>query len=285
MTETAQLEGGSSGPRVSRRHVTGSESARGLLFTVLGEFVLPGGETAWTSAFIDVLGRLGIEEKTSRQALIRTAADGWLESERVGRRTRWRLTASAERLLSDGTERIYSFRPSVSDWDGHWLVIHVRAPETERAARHHLRTRLAWAGCGDPTPGVWISPHISRQPEVERVISDAGLDADAQIFVARHTAGAVQAMVRDAWDLDRLDSEYRQFLADFADALAVDPLRRTVELVHGWRRFPWVDPALPEELLPRRWSGDKAAHVFAHRHAQWASDARTEWSLLNELET
>ena len=49
-------------PTMSRRHAAGAESARGLLFTVLGEFVLPAGGSAWTSAFIDVLGRLGVEE-------------------------------------------------------------------------------------------------------------------------------------------------------------------------------------------------------------------------------
>src|SRR5947209_18407635 len=74
-------------PTLSRRHEAGAESARGLLFTVLGELVLPNGGSAWTSAFIDVLGRLGVEEKASRQALMRTAGDGWLVSERVGRRT------------------------------------------------------------------------------------------------------------------------------------------------------------------------------------------------------
>lgn len=55
--------------------------------TCRGEFVLPGEGSAWTSAFIGVLSRLGVEEKASRQALMRTAADGWLASERVGRRT------------------------------------------------------------------------------------------------------------------------------------------------------------------------------------------------------
>ena len=58
----------------SRRHAAGAASARGLLLTVLGEFVLPAGGSAWTSAFIDVLGRLGVEEKAARQALMRTAA-------------------------------------------------------------------------------------------------------------------------------------------------------------------------------------------------------------------
>jgi phenylacetic acid degradation operon negative regulatory protein len=50
---------------VSRRHAAGAESTRALLLTVLGEFVLPSGGSALTSAFIDVLGRLGIEEKAS----------------------------------------------------------------------------------------------------------------------------------------------------------------------------------------------------------------------------
>jgi hypothetical protein len=62
---------------------------------LLGEFVLPGGGTAWTSAVLASFARLGIEEKTTRQALMRTAASGWLGPEKVGRRTRWRLTASA----------------------------------------------------------------------------------------------------------------------------------------------------------------------------------------------
>src|SRR6266581_4339250 len=82
-------------PVLSRRHAAGAPSARGLLFTLLGEFVLPGDGTAWTSAVLAVLARLGIEEKATRQALMRTAAAGWLAAEKEGRRTRWRLTGSA----------------------------------------------------------------------------------------------------------------------------------------------------------------------------------------------
>src|SRR5690348_11888766 len=115
-----------SAPSMSRRHAAGAESARGLLLTVLGEFVLPGGGTAWTSAFIDVLGRLGIEEKATRQALMRTAADGWLHSERIGRRTQWRLSESAERLLVDGAQRIYGFTAASAEWDGRWLLVLAR---------------------------------------------------------------------------------------------------------------------------------------------------------------
>src|SRR5437868_11298310 len=115
-------------PTLRRRHAAGADSARSVLFTVLGELVLRTGGEAWTSAFIDVLGRLGVEEKASRQALMRTAADGWLVSERVGRRTHWRLTPNAEALLTEGAERIYGFTASRAEWDGRWLMVLARVP-------------------------------------------------------------------------------------------------------------------------------------------------------------
>ncbi len=51
--------------QLTRRQTAGSATARGLLFTVLGEFVLPGGGSAWTSAFIEILGRLGSRRRPS----------------------------------------------------------------------------------------------------------------------------------------------------------------------------------------------------------------------------
>src|SRR5258708_2245701 len=146
-------------PALSRRHAAGAASARGLLFTVLGEFVLPTGGSAWTSAFIEVFGRLGVEEKAIRQALARTAADGWIRPERHGRRTRWLLTPDGDRLLTEGTERIYAFAGPQRDRDGSWLLVLARVPESDRPARHLLRTRLGWAGLGSPASRVWIHTH------------------------------------------------------------------------------------------------------------------------------
>src|ERR1700712_1208479 len=119
------------GLTLSRRHAAGSPSARGLLFTVLGEFVLPNGGTAWTSALIDAIARLGVEEKNVRQALMRTAGDGWLSPGGVGRRTRWRLTTAAEEMLTSGTSRIYGFGGTAPEWDGQWLLALARVPETD----------------------------------------------------------------------------------------------------------------------------------------------------------
>jgi phenylacetic acid degradation operon negative regulatory protein len=268
-------------PALSRRHAAGAESARGLLFTVLGEFVLPGGGSAWTSTIIDVLGRLDVEEKASRQALMRTASDGWLRSERIGRRTRWWLTDAGEIMLTEGSARIYGFSGEVDDWDGRWLLVLARVPETERPARHRLRTRLAWAGLGTPSPGVWLSTHADRLPEAERALADAGVLDDAQIFFATYATGQLDRMVRQAWDLTAIESDYQQFIDEFSTDVGEDALGRLIELVHAWRRFPWTDPALPSQLLPTPWSGASAAELFARRREEWGPSAREQWRLLD----
>jgi phenylacetic acid degradation operon negative regulatory protein len=53
-----------------------------------------------------------------------------------------------------------------------------------------------------------------------------------------------------------------------------------VRLVQEWRRFPLLDPGLPRELLPPRWSGHRAAEVFRERHAAWAPRAQLAWAEL-----
>jgi phenylacetic acid degradation operon negative regulatory protein len=269
------------GPALWRRHEAGAASARGLLFTVLGEFVLPTGGSAWTSAFIAAFDRLGMEEKAIRQALARTAADGWIRPERSGRRTRWWLTPDGDRLLTDGTERIYAFASSQRDWDGSWLLVLARVPESDRAARHRLRTRLSWAGLGSPAPGVWITTHTERVAEVEHVLRQAG-SADSQIFVAEHSGGELATLVAQAWDVPAIEKQYEEFCTEFAAPVAQDPLARLIDLVHAWRRFPSIDPGLPARLLPPNWSGARAAKLFAARHAGWAADARMQWIHLNE---
>jgi phenylacetic acid degradation operon negative regulatory protein len=269
------------GPTLSRRHAAGAVSARGLLFTVLGEFVLPTGGSAWTSAFIETFAALGVEEKAIRQALARTAADGWIRPERHGRRTRWWLTPDGDRLLTEGTQRIYAFAGSQRDWDGSWLLVLARVPENDRAARHVLRTRLSWAGLGSPATGVWITTHADRRDEIEQVLRQAGV-ADGQIFTAGHLGGDLSALVAQAWDLPEIEQRYEAFLAEFASATTADPLTRVTELVHAWRRFPSIDPGLPARLLPSQWSGAKAAKLFAARHAKWSADAVMQWIRLNK---
>jgi phenylacetic acid degradation operon negative regulatory protein len=107
---------------------------------------------------------------------------------------------------------------------------------------------------------------------------------DAHVFLATRTElGDVRDMVTQAWDLTAVEDRYEKFIGDFADREPQDVLTRQLELVHAWRRFPLVDPALPRELLPARWSGLAAARLFADLHEHWSGRARREWTNLNAI--
>jgi phenylacetic acid degradation operon negative regulatory protein len=49
------------------------------------------------------------------------------------------------------------------------------------------------------------------------------------------------------------------------------------QLLHAWRRFPLIGPALPGEPLPALWSDVRAAKLFQQLHAKWNVDAEAEW--------
>lgn len=273
-------------PVLTRRQGVGSASARSLLLTVLGEFVLPAdhGVPAWTSAFIQTLALVDVEEKSARQALARTAADGWIVSVRDGRRAAWQLTMAGRRLLTEGATRIYGFHGVAREWDGRWLLVLVSVPETDRHRRHLLRSRLGWVGLGSPSPGLWVSPYPDRQEEVRRVLADAGVEETASSFVARDgEIGDPLRMTRQAWDVTSLERRYDQFRAAFARLAprsAEATLRAQIQLVHEWRRFPLLDPALPATLLPPDWSGVRAGALFHRRHRQWSAAAGAHWRKL-----
>ena len=271
-------------PSFTRRQQTGARSARSLLLTVLGEYVRPSGVPVWTSTLLRVAAGLDVEEKAARQALNRTAADGWIVAERVGRRVRWALTAHGTILLTEGAERIYSFGRDRESWDGRWLVLLVSVPESQRDLRHRLRNGLTWAGLGSPAPGVWVSPHSSREAEAKQVVEELGLDSVAVSFCGPFAGvGSERSMVEQAWHTGELAEAYEDFLSRFAGLRPDSPdevLFAQIRLVDAWRRFPRLDPQLPSELLPPHWIGLRAANVFDDLHRQWNAAAQARWAEL-----
>jgi phenylacetic acid degradation operon negative regulatory protein len=266
-----------------RRRSVGAPAARSLLLTILGEYVLPRGEAVWQETLVRSLVSVGYSEHAARQALARSVRGGWLESSRVGRRSRVTLSGRTADLLASGAARIYSFG-SASTWDGRWLVLVLRVPEERREVRHQVRTRLAWAGLGSMGGGVWLTPHVSREGEVLAAIREAPAALATSFVASLGSLGRAADVVAAAWDLDGVRSQYEAFLADFAAVRPSSPeacFRLQALLVHAWRRFPFLDPDLPAELLPAGWPRRRAHELFARRHAQWA-DAAGGW--FEELE-
>jgi phenylacetic acid degradation operon negative regulatory protein len=260
-------------------------SAKALLLTILGELVLPHGGAVWTSTVVRSLALLDVEERNARQAVARLADQGTVRSERQGRLARWHLTAAGRRLLVDGTKRIYELGTGEGNWDGRWLVVLCSVPEDQRAKRHQLRTQLGFAGFGFVTPGVAVSPHVDREAAANAVLADLGLLPGAMVFRAE-TGELVEAddLLARAWDLDALAAAYTEFVALFEQRRAGTDeaaFSATVDLVHEWRRFPFIDPGIPARLLPSGWPGTTARQLFLARHAEWSPGA-VRWYLAAE---
>ena len=268
-------------PRV-RSLNQGVPSARSLLLTVLGEWVLPSGGEAWTSALIDAMAAMGVEAKTTRQAVARSAGSGLLVARRMGRRTRWGLTADATRLLTVGTERIYSFGCASPHWDGRWLLLITSVPEASRHLRYRVRTRLGWAGFAPIGPGDWLSPWVDREPEALAVLSELDLAGATRSFVGElGSIGDAATMVAEAWGLEQVEKEYEAFIEVHRSEGPTTPaeaFRAVTLLVHEWRHFPSADPGLPAELLPTGWNGRAAAQLFHTLHDRWAPEATAWWA-------
>jgi len=265
-----------------RRRSVGSPATRSLLLTVLGEYVLPRSGEVWQETLVAALCSLGYSEQAARQALSRSTRDGWLQTERRGRRSRLSLTDSSRELLATGAARIYSFgRPW--EWDGRWLIVILRVPEHRRAVRHQLRSRLAWAGLGSLGGGVWLTPHVERETELTAAIREEP-DAEARSFVAELGAmGDPQELIADAWDLGSVREQYQAFIDDFVRLRPSTPeacFRQQTLLVHAWRRFPFLDPDLPAGVLPPDWPRDRAHALFVERHQRWEAAARAHFEHL-----
>jgi phenylacetic acid degradation operon negative regulatory protein len=264
-------------------------SARALLLTVLGEFAFPDNDEVWTTALVRVLGGLGVDVHAARQAIARTADAGWIESERSGRAVRWRMTAEGRAVVEEGLARAATFLQRQPAWDGNWLVLLVSVPQRERMMRKRLYGGLTWLGMGNPTPGVWLTPHAGAVDELRSLIDHFGLTESALAFVGRAQNVGMNdtQIVRRAWNLSDLTEQYRTVLAHYRTyhpSTGDDVMLSYLRLCNLLQRFMRLDPQLPEELVPN-WLGHEAAELFRTRREQWSAAARERWhDLMREAE-
>jgi phenylacetic acid degradation operon negative regulatory protein len=256
-----------------------------VLLTLLGEYVLGAPDGVWQETLIAALNTMGYKTLAARQALVRSVNGGWLRTERHGRRSRVYLTEATAEMLRTGAERIYSFgRPK--EWQGRWLLVVLRVPEERREVRHLVRSQLAWAGFGSLGNGLWITPHVEREAELQAM---TGGSSAAELLSFRAELGAIgepQRVVADAWDLDGVATGYRQFITRFGRLRPKTPeavFRAQTEVVHAWRKFPFLDPDLPEQILPAGWPRSKAYQVFEGQHSAWHGPAQEYFRSLEEL--
>lgn len=241
-----------------------------LLLTILGDYWYGRTEHLPSAALVDLLGEFNVSAVGARAALSRLARRGLLEPAKSGRRTSYRLTTRASRVLTEGHRRILEFGTQQADWDGNWTVAAFSVPEEQRDLRHALRARLRWLGLASLYDGVWVSPHRVAD-EVVGVLDELGISA-ATVFSARFVPGGPRGgdPVK-AWDLDGLRVSYDKLIADYRPLLdrarsgqvgAAEALVARTALMDFWSNLPNLDPELPRELLQTSWPRDEARSLF-----------------------
>jgi DNA-binding transcriptional ArsR family regulator len=128
-----------------------------LVFSLFGGYVLSRGVDIWTGSLIRALAPLGLSDRTVRTTISRMKHMGYLEGQRVGRHSFYRLTDSGLREVHGA--RDLAFGPLGAPWDGRWVLLTYSIPEDQRELRDSLRESLKAIGFGCLVPGVWISPH------------------------------------------------------------------------------------------------------------------------------
>lgn len=262
-------------------------AARSLLLTVLGEYVLPLDATVWQETIVGALTALDYAPLTARQAVARSVRDGWLETERAGRRARLSLSSATKELLATGASRIYGFGEA-DGWDGRWLIVILRVPEKSRAVRHQLRSSLAWAGLGSIGGGIWLTPHAAREPEVAAMLAAEPSAGALSLKAEFGDIGDPHSIVEAAWDLDEVRRHYESFIERFSGSRAQTPeaaFRELTLMIHAWRKFPFLDPDLPASLLPRDWPRHRAHALFTDRHERWHAAATDYFLALEAMVT
>ncbi len=255
---------------------------RALIVTIYGLYAREVGGWLSVSSLIRLMGGLGVDEPAVRSSISRLKRRGILEAQRVDGVAGYALSEHAREILAEGDRRIFE-RPRADARDG-WVMAVFSVPETERQRRHTLRSRLSWLGFGTVAAGVWIAPaHLEE--ETRDVLERYDLAPYVRLFRADFLGfGDLREQVRTWWDLEGLEKLYDEFATAQAPVLERWRRRRVaddgaafadyVRTLTLWRRLPFLDPGLDQELLPRPWQGVRAADTFVAIQERLSDAAR-----------
>ena len=258
---------------------------RSAMLTLYGDYLLSRGGEIGIGSLITILGNFGLSPQAIRSSVSRMCRAGLLKVRHAGRKSYYSLTKNGHNLLTKGAQRIF-YRKN-TDWDGTWNLVVYSIPERRRQARDRLRVELMWMGYGPLSTATWISPH-DLSKEVERLAKKLKIKKYMQIFRSKHLGCSNQkTIISRCWVLDRIHKRYADFITEHRAKIDerrehlkngedIDPSEFFTErfkLIHEYRRLPYFDPDLPEDLLPKNWLRSQASALFYEYHEILAEKA------------
>lgn len=249
-----------------------------LINTIYGAFVRRLGGWISIADLIVLMAELDVDGPAVRSAISRLKKRGTLVQERQDANG-YRLSSEVLPVFDEGDRRIFGATEPARLGDG-WVVAVFSVPESERAHRHQLRTRLTWMGYGNTAPGVWLAP-ARLLKDTEQMLTRLGLSDYVHLFTADYAAfHDLRDAVGEWWDLPAIEEQYAAFIDAHGPVAAKLAKRSTIDdaeafahyvpILTQWRRLPYLDPGLPVELLPADWNAADARRLFLDLHERLA---------------
>ncbi|MEW9501534.1 phenylacetic acid degradation operon negative regulatory protein PaaX [Jeotgalibacillus marinus] len=259
-------------------------NTRSMIFTLYGDYIRHYGNEIWIGSLIRLLNEFGHNDQAVRAAISRMNKQGWVQAEKKGNKSFYSLTNRGDKRMEEAANRIFKLKPE--QWDGKWRMLMYTIPEEIRSIRDELRKELLWSGFGSMSNSCWISPN-KLEKQVDDLIEKYDIKDYVDFFVATYESPHnSKRLVDKSWNLDAINEKYKFFITEYSQKYIIDKreiqkgamsdaecfVERT-RLVHEYRKFLFVDPGLPEELLPENWLGGHAASLFSEYYRELAEPA------------
>lgn len=219
-----------------------------LIVTFFGDAVLARGGSISALSLGQVIEATGLEAGAIRTAVSRLASDGWIERERQGRASFYRLATYREKAFQKAAELIYA-RPDKAGEPGNW-ALGVLPGDLALEPQIEKHTLVIQKG--------WLLLDLSK-------IDRSDLPAALMLFEGRFVQ-------KPAWflellapqelgaSMERLIDVFHPVLRAMEEGWQPTPLEalsiRTL-LIHEWRRIALRLHRMPSDLLPADWPESK----------------------------
>jgi phenylacetic acid degradation operon negative regulatory protein len=225
-----------------------------LVVTLLGLFARDGNRLLWSGGLVELLGEFGFSHAAARIALGRVVDRGILERHKDGRLVSYLVTPRTEELIAVGDRRLAEFATE-RDWNGVWSLIWYSIPDEMRRERHRLGRRLRFLGFGPLEDSTWIAPWDHRDDANEYMARLGVAEMCGMLVGEIGNALGSGRLIDRAWEVDAAIERYKLFATEFdgyrrrkrlseSEAFVV-----TARLANTYRRFPYIDPGLPQDLF------------------------------------
>ena len=272
--------------------------AKWLVMTVFGDAIAPRGGAVWLGSLITLLAPLGISERAVRTSVFRLVEEGWLEANRSGRRSQYRLSTQGEKRFLRAHQRVYA--PPSRDWHGQWTLLMMMSDQLSTPQKNALKKELLWEGFAGLGTGLFAYPGDKAEALTEMLSRTGTRNKVLLLSAADQTvAGALPltTLAHQHWPLKVISKSYGHFIRRFDGLLTlqdqaaeIDPEQafviRTL-LIHAYRRVQLHDPQLPQALLGEAWPGETAYTLCSRIYQRnlSASDQHVTASLQQEQAT